>query len=146
MLDGGDIVLLKRRPYDSIWIATLAACFVPAGHAAATVTASPSGFTVYDSVNGVNWLADTNLAATNRFSLPLCTGSGNQVCVNASGSMNYQSAAAWVNAMNAANYLGHSNWQLTNHADRRQQLRQGGAARQLVRIRLHGQRAGLAVL
>ena len=26
--------------------------------------------------------------------------------------MNYQAAVAWVNAMNAANYLGHSNWQL----------------------------------
>ncbi len=104
--------MLEPGAYVSIWIAALAAYMVPACHAAATVTLSPSGFTVYDFVSGVNWLADTNLAATNRFGLPLCAGSGNQVCVNASGSMNYQSAAAWVSAMNAANYLGHSNWQL----------------------------------
>ena len=33
-------------------------------------------------------------------------------CVNASGIMDYPSATAWVLAMNNANYLGHSNWQL----------------------------------
>jgi hypothetical protein len=73
---------------------------------------SPDGATVYDAVNGINWLADANLAATNRFGLPVCTASGAQPCVNASGLMNYAAAAAWVQAMNAANYLGHNNWQL----------------------------------
>jgi hypothetical protein len=82
--------------------------------AAARLVLGPGGNTVYDAVNGVNWLADANLAATNRFGLPLCNGSGNgtRLCVNASGSMNYNAALAWVAAMNAANYLGHSNWQL----------------------------------
>ena len=32
--------------------------------------------------------------------------------MNASGSMSYQAAASWVKAMNAANYLGHNNWQI----------------------------------
>jgi hypothetical protein len=30
--------------------------------------------------------------------------------------MNYNAAAAWVAAMNAANYLGHNNWQLPTTA------------------------------
>lgn len=81
----------------------------PAG---ATAIPGADGMTVYDTVNNVTWLADANLAATNRFTLPLCAPSAGQPCVNASGSMNYAAAVAWVAAMNAANYLGHSNWQL----------------------------------
>jgi len=82
--------------------------------ASGTFTLSADGLTVYDTVNGVTWLADANLASSNRFGLPLCSGSGSgvQICVNASGSMNYQAAAAWVQAMNAASYLGHDDWQL----------------------------------
>jgi uncharacterized protein (TIGR03437 family) len=80
--------------------------------ASATLVLSPDGITVYDAVNNVSWLADADLAATNRFGLPVCTGSGTQPCVNPSGSMSYQAAAAWAKAMNAANYLGHTNWQL----------------------------------
>jgi uncharacterized protein (TIGR03437 family) len=79
---------------------------------AATLVLSPDGITVYDTVNNISWLADANLAATNRFGLPVCNASGAQPCVNPSGSMGYQAAAAWVQAMNAANYLGHTNWQL----------------------------------
>jgi uncharacterized protein (TIGR03437 family) len=80
--------------------------------AGAALVLSPDGITVYDSVNNISWLADANLAATSRFGLPACTASGAEPCVNASGSMSYSSAAAWVEAMNAANYLGHTNWQL----------------------------------
>jgi len=80
--------------------------------AAATLALSPDGITVYDTVNNVSWLADANLAATERFGLPVCTHSTAQPCINPSGSMSYQSAVAWVQAMNAANYLGHSDWQL----------------------------------
>jgi len=73
---------------------------------------SPDGATVYDTVNHVTWLADADLPAINTFGLPRCDGSGTQPCVNASGSMNYQSAVAWVAAMNAAHYLGHADWRL----------------------------------
>jgi hypothetical protein len=66
----------------------------------------PDGNTVYDVVNHVTWLADANLAKALRFGLPLCVTSSEVPCVNASGSMNYGSAAAWVTAMNVANYLG----------------------------------------
>ncbi|HLG95347.1 MAG TPA: IPT/TIG domain-containing protein [Bryobacteraceae bacterium] len=81
---------------------------------ATTLTLSPDGLTVYDSANNVTWLADANLPASYRFGLPLCNGAdvGQQICLNAGGSMNYRAAAAWVDAMNAANYLGHNNWQL----------------------------------
>src|SRR5580658_10066064 len=84
-----------------------------------------NGETVYDVVNHVTWLADANLAGKTlpdgrnfRFGLPLCDGSSTgpaelpEPCVNLSGSMNYASAVAWVAGMNAAHYLGHSDWQL----------------------------------
>jgi hypothetical protein len=77
-----------------------------------TASASQSGMTVYDGVNKVTWLADANLAATQRFGLPICGVSNTTPCVNATGSMSYQAAMAWIAAMNAAHYLGHTNWQL----------------------------------
>jgi uncharacterized protein (TIGR03437 family) len=74
---------------------------------------STDGLTVYDTANGVTWLTDFNLPSRNRFGLPVCNAAENtKACVNASGSMSYQAASAWVAAMNAANYLGHTNWQL----------------------------------
>ena len=92
--------------------ALVSCVFSPTGANAALIPNS-TGATVYDSVNNINWLADANLAASNRFGLPVCASSGSQQsCVNASGSMHYDVAVAWVAAMNAANYLGHKNWQL----------------------------------
>jgi hypothetical protein len=87
-------------------------CGLSTLRAGSTLVLSQDGLTVYDSVNNISWLADANLGASNRFGLPVCTASGPQPCVNPSGSMSYQSAAAWVQAMSAANYLGHTNWQL----------------------------------
>jgi hypothetical protein len=85
----------------------------PPSAASVPLLLSLDGTTVFDTANDVSWLADANLAASNRFGLPLCTSTADpKACVNASGSMSYQAAAAWVNAMNAAHYLGHSNWQL----------------------------------
>jgi uncharacterized protein (TIGR03437 family) len=82
--------------------------------ASAALALNSDGTLVYDTVNNITWLANANLPASNQFGLPPCNGSGSgtKICVNASGSMNYQAAAAWVVAMNAANYLGHSDWQL----------------------------------
>ena len=94
--------------------ALLAASALSTLQAAATLVPSLDGLTVYDTVSNITWLADFNLAASSRFGLPVCSGSAvdTKACVNASGSMSYQAAAAWVAAMNAANYLGHSNWQV----------------------------------
>jgi hypothetical protein len=85
---------------------------LPVFQAGAGLVPSGDGLTVYDTVNNVTWLADFNLPASNRFSLPVCNGAGQQVCVSVGGAMHYPSAAAWVAAMNSANYLGRSNWQL----------------------------------
>ena len=73
----------------------------------------PNGETVYDVVNHVTWLTDANLPARQRFGLPLCEGNTPIArCVFGSGIMDYQSATAWILAMNKANYQGHSNWQV----------------------------------
>ena len=72
----------------------------------------PNGLGVYDGATGVTWLADADLAASNRFGLPVCSAATTTPCVNPSGSMNYRSAVAWVDAMRSADYLGHANWQL----------------------------------
>jgi uncharacterized protein (TIGR03437 family) len=100
-------------PSRSLALAIIVHCPALLG-AGGALTLSLDGLTVYDSANGVTWLADFNLPATNRFGLPVCGSSSidTKTCVNASGSMSYQAAAAWVQAMNAANYLGHSNWQI----------------------------------
>ena len=94
--------------------AALIACGTSPLHAGAALVLGPDGTIVYDAINNVTWLADADLPATNRFGLPPCEGSGTdpKTCVNASGSMSYQAAAAWVAAMNAAHYLGHTDWQL----------------------------------
>ncbi|HEV2448673.1 MAG TPA: hypothetical protein VGS58_22220, partial [Candidatus Sulfopaludibacter sp.] len=89
------------------------ACALWPSQANAALQLSADGLTVYDTVNNITWLADFNPAAGNHFTLPVCSGPNPPaLCVNPNGSMNYASAAAWVQAMNAANYLGHSNWQL----------------------------------
>jgi hypothetical protein len=79
----------------------------------------PDGETVYDVVNHVTWLADANLAAQGvpgtlnfRFGLPLCNADSTDDCIWADGAMSYTSAREWVRRMNAASYLGHSNWRL----------------------------------
>ncbi len=92
--------------------AALSVGFFGSPSARGALIVSRDGSIVYDSVNNVSWLANSNFAATNRFGIPLCTGPGTQTCINASGSMRYGAAAAWVQAMNAANYAGHNNWQL----------------------------------
>lgn len=67
----------------------------------------------YDAAHGITWLTDADLPASETFGLATCDGSGsNTVCVNKLGAMGWKSAVAWIAAMNAASYLGHSDWQL----------------------------------
>ena len=74
---------------------------------------NPGGQTVYDPVSNVTWLANANVAATNTFGLPQCKAPGTpQLCVSANGAMNFNSADQFVKNMNAAAYLGQSNWQI----------------------------------
>src|SRR5215472_15471243 len=73
---------------------------VPAG---AAFIPSADGKTVFDTNLHVTWLANANLAATQSFGVANITPGG---------AMDYPTALAFVAALNAANYLGHSNWQL----------------------------------
>jgi hypothetical protein len=73
------------------------------GKAEAALTPRHNGQTVYDTVNHVTWLANANLAATQSFGV-----SG----INRDGSMSWDTAQAWIAAMNAANYLGSNRWSL----------------------------------
>src|ERR1700722_2272081 len=107
---------LIRRSLASLFLCAGVVCIVSAQlsnqNLPSPLALNSNGGTVYDVVNHVTWLEDANLPAQQRFGIPLCYASGAEPCVNRSGSMNYASATAWVAAMNAANYLGHSNWQL----------------------------------
>jgi hypothetical protein len=96
------------------------------------------GRTVYDSKARVTWLADGNLAASQKF---------NVANINRDGSMDYATAVKWIAAMNAyqgAGYLKHKNWSLptTPNADPKctshNKIRFG--------FRLRPQRDGVAVL
>ena len=88
-------------------------CGFAVARASAPFQLSAEGTTVYDITNNISWLADADLAASKRFGLPVCDGAvDTKTCINASGLMSYQAVPASVAAMNAANYLGHSNWQL----------------------------------
>ncbi len=72
---------------------------------------SPDGLTVYDPQNDVTWAANANLAATNRFGVPLCTNPTTPaLCVVADGSMTWASAEQFLANMNSAAYLGQTNW------------------------------------
>lgn len=79
------------------------------------------GQVVFETERGLTWLADANLAATNTFGLPVGVDLGIhpsdtigvvQGRINADGTMNWPGAMFWIDAMNAANYLGFSTWRL----------------------------------
>ena len=94
----------------SLAVSFLAFCF--SSSANAQLIPTTDGTMVYDTVNNITWIANGNLAATQSFGLPTCKNGAPLPCVNASGTMRYASAQSWIAAMNAANYLGHSAWQL----------------------------------
>lgn len=66
-----------------------------------------SNGTVYDSDRNIYWLQNANLAATNTFGVP-----GIQTYSTFAGMMYFATAQSWIAAMNAANYLGFSDWRL----------------------------------
>jgi hypothetical protein len=79
--------------------------------------------TIHDGASGVNWLPDADLALAKKlggqgltFGLPQGINpnpyDSTLVNINPDGSMSADTAAAWVAAMNRANYLGHTNWRL----------------------------------
>ncbi len=83
--------------------AALGASLLSATGAHAALTAALGGQGVYDDHLNITWLANANLAASNTFGV-----SG----INANGTMSWYTAQNWIAGMNAANYLGFSDWRL----------------------------------
>lgn len=66
---------------------------------------------IFDSTLNINWLANANLARTERFGIgewDASTGTG----IRADGAMTWATALKWIDNMNAANYLGYNDWRL----------------------------------
>ena len=95
-----------------IGVAALVAGALSASRANAALIPTTDGTMVYDAVNNITWIANGNLAAAQPFGLPTCQNGAPMPCINASGTMRYTAAQSWIAAMNRANYLGHSTWQL----------------------------------
>lgn len=80
-----------------------------------------NGQAVYDTTNNITWIADTRLAATETFGLPVGTlfnvtqfeaqySFGRSGFISSTGDMNWSATTSWVAAMNSANYLGFGDW------------------------------------
>jgi hypothetical protein len=75
---------------------------------------------VYDTDLDITWIANGNLAGTNTFGLPTATDLGTHPSANSAlqgriesvGSMNWPGAFHFIDAMNAAGYLGFDDWRL----------------------------------
>lgn len=87
----------------------------------ADLVVTRDGLTVYDTVQGITWLQNGDLAANaigqnanpyDAFGVLPCTGQAYTDCVTPSGAMDYQAATTWVQGLNKADYAGHNNWQL----------------------------------
>jgi len=68
------------------------------------------GQVVYDDDRDITWLSDANLAASNTFGVP-------GINTFTAGWMTWSTANAFINAMNAANYLGFNDWRLPTIVD-----------------------------
>ncbi len=69
----------------------------------------------YDDVQNITWLRDANLARSNSFGVDgICAGPGEfgSGCPDVPGAMDWFTANNWITAMNAASYLGMSNWRM----------------------------------
>ncbi len=87
----------------------------PGAHAA--LVSVLGGQAINDTGLNITWAANANLAATNIFGLAYGVDYGtdiwgNQSVIYSSGAMTWGGAMKWIGAMNAANYLGYSDWRL----------------------------------
>jgi len=84
------------------------------------LTAVNGSTLVYDANQSVCWLADANLAGNPfvraQVTLASKNPDGSTPLINPDGTMDYQTALNWVNALNSFNggkgWLNHNNWQL----------------------------------
>lgn len=89
-----------------------------AGTANAEFQVRLGGQAVYDTDRKITWLADTNLAKTNTFGVSGIETSEGFYTGNSSnvGNMTFATAVNWLGALNAADYLGFSDWRLPTTA------------------------------
>ena len=84
-----------------------------AGTAQAIALIDLGGGIIRDPSTNLEWLANANLADSMAFGLPISAnetpGAGE---IGSMGRMNWNTAQAWIAAMNTANYLGHNDWRL----------------------------------
>ena len=84
-------------------VLSLALLTANAAHAADILVSELGGKVVYDKTANLSWIANANQAATNTFGV-----SG----IASGGYMRWQTAQNWITAMDAAKYLGYSDWRL----------------------------------
>lgn len=104
----------------------LAAGLLISGAVQATLIDRGGGL-IYDDVLDITWLQDANLAASNTFGLPYNANLGDHPddswaanyieYIHTSGAMTWGAALHWIDAMNAANYLGYDDWRLPTIID-----------------------------
>lgn len=82
--------------------AALAFALIPAAHAD-SVSVDDGGQILYDATTNLSWITNMNLAASDTFGV-----SG----ITSTGTMTWSTAEGWVAAMDAADYLGYSDWRL----------------------------------
>jgi hypothetical protein len=90
--------------------------FAPGNHG---LTSVDGGAIIYDTNQGLCWLGDANLAGNPavraHVTLASTNPDGSMPVINPDGTMNYQTALNWVNALNSYNgqgWLHHRDWQL----------------------------------
>ncbi|MHB8744447.1 MAG: Lcl domain-containing protein [Sulfuricaulis sp.] len=126
---------MQRKFQTIIAVAALTIGLLSVGCAHAALVTALGGQVVNDTDFNVTWLANANLAATNTFGLIYGLNYGNDVFGNPSiiysnGAMTWGGAQKWIAAMDAANYLGYSDWRLptTLQPDASCQYQSGGVS------------------
>ena len=101
---------------------TAAALVTIANPANADLVSALGGQVVTDTDLNITWVANANLAATNTFGLATFVNLGTDAYgyeskIFPNGAMTWGGAQKWIGAMNAANYLGYSDWRLPTTSD-----------------------------
>jgi len=94
--------MIIRTSTVPLMAAVLAVALIPAAHAD-SISVEDGGQVLYDATTNLSWITNMDLAASDTFGV-----SG----IAPDGSMTWGTAEGWIAAMNAADYLGFSDWRL----------------------------------